>query len=117
LDVKKAIGFTRMLKLKCLGVVENMSGFHCPKCGEAYSIFGAAGGGERLAAATTVPFLGAVPLDIEVLENADRGRPFVVALPDSDAAKAFGVIVDNLLTNVNESLSKPTRTDEAAASA
>lgn len=116
LDVKKAIGFTRMLKLKCLGVIENMSGFTCPHCGKEYSIFGHAGGGEKLAEVTTVPFLGAVPLDIKVLERAEEGMPFVVAMPESPAAKAFGAIVDSLLTNVNEPESRTQKEEPKPAS-
>jgi ATP-binding protein involved in chromosome partitioning len=106
LDVRKAIGFTRMLKLKCLGVIENMSGFHCPECGADYSIFGAMGGGKKLADDSTVPFLGAIPLDVQLVEKGDEGVPFVVSLPDSPAAQAFRKITDSLLTNVNEPASK-----------
>ena len=113
LDVRKAIGFARMLKLRCLGVIENMSGFTCPHCQKAYSIFGAQGGGKALAEATTVPFLGAVPLDIEVLSKADEGRPFVLSMPDSEATKAFVGIVDNLLHSLNEPSQRPTK--EASA--
>lgn len=109
LDVRKAIGFTRLLKLKCLGIVENMSGFHCPECGAHYSIFGREGGGRALADETTVPFLGAIPLDVELVEKGDLGTPFVVSLPDSEAAKAFSQITDRLLTGLSEPARKEAR--------
>jgi Mrp family chromosome partitioning ATPase len=87
-DVRKCISFCRALKLPVLGVIENMSGFVCPHCGETVDVFGA-GGGARMAAEMDVPFLGAVPLDPRVVAAGDEGRPFVRDLPDSSATAAF----------------------------
>ncbi len=74
-----------------LGVVENMSYFVCPHCGERTAIF-VAGGGTRLADELGVPLLGQVPLQARLPDLADGGRPIVVAEPDSPAAQALDAI-------------------------
>ena len=95
-DVRRSIGFCRQLQMKVLGVIENMSGFVCPKCGERVDIF-KTGGGHRLALEMHVPFLGAVPLDPAVTRASDEGKPFVKLLKGSAAADAFSGIVKALL--------------------
>ncbi|HPX11131.1 MAG TPA: P-loop NTPase, partial [Syntrophales bacterium] len=75
-DVRKSITFCRQLHVPVLGVVENMSGFTCPKCGEITRIL-PSGGGERIAADMGVPFLGAVPMDPGIAEACDGGRVFI----------------------------------------
>jgi ATP-binding protein involved in chromosome partitioning len=99
-DVRRSIGFCRQLGMKVLGVIENMSGFVCPKCGERVDVFKTGGGG-RLAMETHVPFLGAIPLDPAVAGASDEGKPFVkllAGLPGgSAAADAFSGIVEALL--------------------
>jgi ATP-binding protein involved in chromosome partitioning len=92
LDVRKAITFCRSLNLPVLGVVENMSGFVCPKCGEVTPIFGE-GGAERMAADMSVPYLGSIPFDPRLVAAGDSGRPFMQLYADSDAARAFADIV------------------------
>jgi len=74
-----------------LGVVENMSYYVCPHCGERTAIF-LAGGGTRLADELGVPLLGEVPLQAHLADLADTGRPIVAAQPDSPAARALDVI-------------------------
>lgn len=74
-----------------IGVVENMSYFVCPHCGERSEVF-LAGGGQRLADELGVPLLGQVPLQAGVAELADAGRPIVLAAPDSPAARALDAI-------------------------
>jgi len=74
-----------------LGVVENMSYFVCPHCGERSEIF-LSGGGARLADELGVPLLGQVPLQAQMADFADAGRPIVVAAPDSPAAQALGAV-------------------------
>jgi ATP-binding protein involved in chromosome partitioning len=71
-----------------LGIIENMSVHVCTHCGHAEHIFGA-GGGARLAAEHGVALLGELPLDARIREQADGGRPTVVAEPDSPAAHAY----------------------------
>jgi len=74
-----------------VGVVENMSHYVCPHCGERSEIF-LAGGGQRLADELGVPLLGQVPLQAGMADLADEGRPIVLAAPDSPAARALAAI-------------------------
>ena len=90
--VKKAVTFARQLDAPIIGIVENMSGFICPKCGEVSNIFGI-GGGERMAEEMGVPFLGRIPIDPTISEDSDKGTPFILAHTDTPAAKAFKDIV------------------------
>jgi ATP-binding protein involved in chromosome partitioning len=90
--VKKAITFANRLNMHVLGVVENMSGFICPHCGEKTEIF-QSGGGKKMAQETGVEFLGSIPIDPKVGTLADKGSPFVIAYPESEASKEFNSIV------------------------
>jgi ATP-binding protein involved in chromosome partitioning len=72
-DVRKSITFCRQLKVPVLGVIENMSGFACPKCGEITPILGS-GGGQRMSLEMGVPFLGSVPIDPSVAMDGDSGQ-------------------------------------------
>ena len=74
--------------IKVLGIVENMSYYVCPHCGERSEVF-LAGGGGRLAAELGIPLLGQVPLQAGMPDLADSGKPIVVAQPDSPAAVAL----------------------------
>lgn len=95
-DVRKSINFCRQLNLPVLGVVENMSGFVCPKCGELTAIF-KKGGGERMAGEMSVPFLGCIPIDPAVGEACDAGKPFVYHYSRTETAKAFERIIASIL--------------------
>lgn len=95
-DVRRCIVFCRQLELPVLGVVENMSGFTCPKCGELVRIFGA-DGGRAMAEEMGVPYLGAIPIEPEIVVSGDSGTPMVQSKPHSEMAKAFGRIVRTLL--------------------
>jgi len=95
-DVRKAITFCRHVNLPIIGVVENMSGFICPHCGKMTDIF-KKGGGEAMAKEMGVPFLGRIPLDPKIVETADNGKPFFQYFQDTEAAKAFEVIIEPLL--------------------
>lgn len=75
LDVRKSITFCKQLNVPVLGVIENMSGFLCPKCGELTEIF-KRGGAERMATEMGVPFLGRIPIDPLVVAACDAGAPF-----------------------------------------
>ncbi len=102
-DVRKCVTFCRKVGLNVLGVVENMSGFVCPNCGAHTDIFKTKGG-EKMARAMGVPFLGAIPIDPEVVAASDEGRPFVQHYAQSATAKAFEEIVSAILgmTETNE---------------
>jgi ATP-binding protein involved in chromosome partitioning len=92
IDVRKAITFCRSLSLPVLGVIENMSGFVCPHCGERTDVFGHGGAG-RMAAEMKVPYLGAIPFDPRLVESGDTGQPFTQLHSGSEAAQAFARIV------------------------
>ncbi|MDP8239318.1 MAG: iron-sulfur cluster carrier protein MrpORP [Candidatus Hatepunaea meridiana] len=94
-DVRKCINFCHKLNVKVIGVIENMSGFICPDCGARVNIFGA-GGGARMAAEMSVPFLGAIPLDKQVADAAEAGNPYLKSFMASAAAAAFNDIVNQI---------------------
>jgi ATP-binding protein involved in chromosome partitioning len=93
--VKKAVTFARQLKIPVIGIIENMSGLVCPKCGVEINLF-KTGGGEKIAEEMKAPFLGKIPLDPRICDDSDRGTPFVVRHPESPAAKAFREIVGKI---------------------
>ncbi len=88
LDARRALRMFEKVEVPVLGIVENMAVHLCSNCGHAEHIFGA-GGGERIAAQYGVPLLGSLPLDMRIREQADGGRPTVVAEPDSAIALAY----------------------------
>src|SRR4030042_597447 len=88
LDSRKSVNFSRMLSIPVIGIVENMSGLICPHCQKQILLF-KKGGGETAAKDLKVPFLGRIPIDPEVVTDCDRGTPFVMAHPNSEAAKSF----------------------------
>ena len=87
-DVRKGINFCHKLKLPVIGVIENMSGFVCPKCGEVTDIF-KSGGGEKMAKEMKVPFLGKIPIDPQIVEACDSGKPYMKHFSETQTAKAF----------------------------
>jgi ATP-binding protein involved in chromosome partitioning len=95
LDARKSIQFAKELKVPVIGIIENMSGFTCPHCGNEIDIF-KRGGGERAAVELSVPFLGKMPFDTELVEMADQGKPFIFSKPDSASAKEFMQIVQKI---------------------
>jgi ATP-binding protein involved in chromosome partitioning len=89
LDVaRKGLQMFRQVNVPIVGVVENMSGFTCGHCGKPTAVFKGGGGG-ALAATEKVPFLGALPLDPEVMAGGDEGLPALVKSPDSGPARAY----------------------------
>lgn len=101
LDVKKAIRFCQKIKLRILGIVENMSGFICPHCGKPVDIF-KKGGGQKLADEMGVRFLGRIPLDPRLVDTGDAGKPLIAAYPESVTAKAFEELVRNIIVATEE---------------
>jgi ATP-binding protein involved in chromosome partitioning len=106
MDVRRALRMFETVAVPVLGVVENMSYFIAPDTGTRYDIFGA-GGGQKLAEQYGVPFLGAVPLGIEVREGGDRGVPVVVSQPDSPQAIAFRRVAEEVARQVSIEAMKP----------
>jgi ATP-binding protein involved in chromosome partitioning len=95
-DVRKSITFCRHVQLPVLGVIENMSGFVCPHCGNKIDIF-KTGGGERMASEMGVPFLGRIPIDPRIVEQSDSGEPFLQYCPRTETAAAFESVITPLL--------------------
>jgi ATP-binding protein involved in chromosome partitioning len=87
-DARKGLNMFRKVAVPVLGIVENMSYFLCPKCGERSEIFGH-GGAHEEADKLGVPFLGEVPLHLDIRTHSDDGNPIVVAKPDSAHAQAY----------------------------
>jgi ATP-binding protein involved in chromosome partitioning len=94
-DVRKSITFCRQIGVPVLGVVENMSGFACPKCGEVTPIL-RSGGGKKIAADMKVPFLGAIPMDPKIAEACDAGEAFVRHYAETATAKSMRAIVESI---------------------
>jgi ATP-binding protein involved in chromosome partitioning len=94
-DVLRAIKMFERTNTRVLGIVENMSGFVCPCCGERYEIFGRAGG-TRLSQQTGVEFLGEVPLEMHVRQGGDAGLPAVLGEPESPAGIALREIAEKV---------------------
>jgi ATP-binding protein involved in chromosome partitioning len=94
LDARKALKMFEKVEVPVLGVVENMATHVCSNCGHEEHIFGE-GGGERMSTQYGVPYLGSLPLDIRIREQADSGNPTVAAMPDSDLAMRYREIARN----------------------
>jgi len=88
IDARRGIAMFRRVNVPVLGIVENMSTFICPHCGERSDIFGH-GGARREAERLNVPFLGEVPLSLDIREKSDAGAPVVAAEPEGAHAKIF----------------------------
>ena len=95
-DVRKSITFCRQLKVAVLGVVENMSGFVCPKCGEVTSIF-SSGGGKKIAESMLAPFLGSIPIDPKIGIACDSGQVFIHQYTESPTAEIMRQIIKPIL--------------------
>jgi len=101
LDSRKSITFAAQTKIPILGLVENMSGFVCPHCGETTEIFGS-GGGETTAKSMNVQFMGRIPIEPQIVASGDAGIPIVIRAPDSLSAKAFNEITEKLIKTVEK---------------
>jgi ATP-binding protein involved in chromosome partitioning len=108
-DVRKAHNMFEQLNVPVLGIVENMSYFECPNDGDKFFIFGH-GGGEALADRYGVPFLGGIPIAINIREGGDLGVPIVISQPDSPQAKAFTQVAQNVAAQVSIQAIKANKT-------
>ena len=101
-DAYKAITMFSKVDIPIVGIVENMSYFACPHCGEKTAIF-SQHGAEEACRKYEVPYLGAIPLELAVREGGDLGKPLMnQALTDSPAAEAFRLIADNVITSLDD---------------
>ena len=94
-DIRKSINFCKTVKMEIFGLIENMSGFTCPNCGEKIDLFGS-GGGEKTANAMGVTFLGKIPFDLDLVTCGDAGVSFQEKHKDSPVAKAFANIAEKM---------------------
>ena len=99
MDAIKAAKFIEKLDLPVLGVIENMSGMACPHCGGSIDLFGT-GGGKKAAGDLGVPFLGAIPLDPEMVKASDEGRPYILRHADSPTWRAVDAVMESLIGEV-----------------
>ena len=106
LDARKGLNMFRKVDVPVLGIVENMSYFQCPHCGERSDIF-SHGGARREAERLGVPFLGEIPLDIAIRETSDGGRPIVAAEPDGPHAAAYREIAVQVLDRLDAGADGP----------
>ncbi len=98
-DAAKAYDFFEKLKIPTLGVIENMSYFVCPHCGARTDIFDH-GGARKFAEEKGLTFLGEIPIDVEVREGGDKGKPIVIANPTSPVAQAFEDVARSIVEKV-----------------
>ena len=101
LDARKGLKMFEKVGIPILGIVENMAMHTCSNCGHTEHIFGA-GGGERMAKEYGVTYLGGLPLDIRIRQQADSGKPTVVADPDGDLAATYREIARKVAVRIAE---------------
>jgi ATP-binding protein involved in chromosome partitioning len=99
LDARKGLKMFEKVGVPVLGVVENMSVYVCPNCGHSEHIFGA-GGGQKMATDYGVDYLGALPLNLSIREQADSGRPTVVADPDGEIATIYKAVARKVAVKI-----------------
>ncbi len=113
LDARKSLATFQKLEVPILGIVENMSYFLCPHCGERVDIFGH-GGAEQAAEQLAVPFLGAIPLNPSIRSGGDEGMPVVVATPDAPESVAFRAVAGAVAARVSTLAMESKATVQAA---
>ena len=99
LDAKKGLKMFEKVGVPILGLVENMAVYCCPQCGHVEHIFGA-DGGKTMAAEYGVDYLGALPLNLSIRENADSGRPSVVSDPDGEIAALYRTVARQVAVKI-----------------
>jgi Mrp family chromosome partitioning ATPase len=99
LDARKSAKFVEKLGLPVLGIIENMSGMICPHCKEEIDLFGK-GGGKKIAEELKVPYLGSIPIDIEMRKAGDEGRPFIIRRGDNPTWASVDKVMEALIAEV-----------------
>ena len=95
MDARKTIKMSMVMQRKVLGIIENMSGFKCPHCGEYIDLY-PPGGAEKASTDFQVELLGKIPFETEIGQQSDQGLPFILKYPDSNSAKAFKEVVTKI---------------------
>ena len=102
IDARKGLNMFKKVEVPLLGIIENMSTFICPNCGTRSDIFGH-GGARDEALRLGVPFLGEVPLHMDIRKTSDGGTPVVASMPDGPHAEAYVAIAQGVLTGLDAS--------------
>lgn len=97
LDSRKSVNFAKSLKIPVTGIIENMSGLICPYCGKKINLF-KIGGGEKAAQDFKVPFLGRIPIEPDIVDSTDKGRPFIQTYAKTRTAK----LIEETITKIRE---------------
>lgn len=106
IDARKGLEMFRKVNVPALGIVENMSIFYCPHCGEASEIF-SHGGAKREAERLNIPFLGEVPLYLPIRTGSDSGVPLVVANPQTPETASYLAIAQKIITALAQTEGAP----------
>ncbi|KAL1367474.1 hypothetical protein HN51_021535 [Arachis hypogaea] len=106
MDARRGVKMFNKVDVPILGIVENMSCFKCPHCGEPSYIFGK-GGAPKAASEMGLEFLGEIPLEMEIREACDQGHPIVLAAPDSVVSRAYGDLAEKVVQKLKEQQFKP----------
>jgi ATP-binding protein involved in chromosome partitioning len=106
IDARKGLNMFRKVDVPVLGIVENMSYFVCSHCGHRTDIF-AHGGAHREADRMETPFLGEIPLDIQIRETSDAGTPIVAALPESPHTAAYRAVAEQVWRQLTDQPLRP----------
>lgn len=99
-DAKRAIAMLNKVNIAALGLIENMSVFHCPNCGHQEPIFGQ-GGAATLSQGFDLPVLGQIPLTTIIQQTSDQGQPITAQQPDCDISQAYAAIAQQMLTQLS----------------
>ena len=99
-DAKRTVNFAKALKIPVAGVIENMSGFICPHCGERTDIF-KTGGGVKAAKAMDLNILGVLPIEPAVMDASDTGKPFILSYKESETGREMVSIAKKLVEKLN----------------
>lgn len=103
MDTRKGLNMFEKVEIPVFGIVENMSYFSCPHCGERTNVF-SHGGARKTAEEFGADFLGEIPLHIKIRETSDAGQPIVASEPDGEHAKAYAAIADKVWFKTMEQL-------------
>ncbi|KAK7270319.1 hypothetical protein RIF29_23372 [Crotalaria pallida] len=106
MDARRGVTMFNKVDVPILGIVENMSCFKCPHCGEPSYIFGE-GGTRRTATEMGLEFLGEIPLEVGIREACDQGHPIVLAAPDSVVSRAYGDAAEKVVQKLKERQHSP----------
>ncbi|CAL0300612.1 unnamed protein product [Lupinus luteus] len=106
MDARRGVKMFDKVDVPILGIVENMSCFKCPHCGEPSYIFGK-GGTRRTAGEMELEFLGEIPLEVGIRESCDQGHPIVLSAPDSVVSRAYGDLAEKVVQKLKEQQPPP----------